>query len=199
MECVVINQNKIKIALCEDDIKKFGLDLAHGASASAVAKQYWGVVAEATKKQHSFNISERLLVQSYYTDSGMDIFVTRLSRTTDSAEKPIDKPQSSLILAARGGIFQFGSIDEVVDAVLHTKGCECYKSSLYHSDDGTYYLFCEERTLLGVCSYLYRMGEFAKALPQMMHSYVMEHSVSVIKDNAIEVLLDAFSKNKERG
>ncbi len=199
MECVVINQNKFKIALCEADIKKFGLDHAHRASALALAKQYWGLMAEAAKRHHSFSVAERLLVQSYPTDSGMDVFVTRLSRTADAVQKPIDKPQSSLVLAARGGIFPFGSIDEVVEAVLHTKDCECYKSSLYYSDDGTYYLFCEERTLLGVCSYLYRMGEFAKALPQMMHSYVIEHSVSLIKDNAIEVLLDAFSKDKERG
>ena len=199
VEYLNVNQNKIKVSLSLSEVKKYGIKSDSSSSARNVARSYWKIVDEAAKAGVTFNTAERLLVQAYYNDSGAELFITKLSRTADAVEKSIQKPQSSIILAARSGIFAFESIDDMVQAVLHTKNSVCYKSSLFYSEDGGYYLVCEERTYLGACSYLYRMGEFSKQLPSLMYSYVLEHSKAILLNDAIPTLIEAFTENKERG
>lgn len=192
MECLVINQNKIKVTLTSSEIKKYGLRFPLDTPLTSVAGLYWDIIDDVLKRQEAFSFAERLLVQSYAVESGAELFVTKLGKSCDSTEKSALKSQNSLILAVRGGMFPFYDIDELIDAVLHTASFECCKSSLYYSDDGVYYLFCEERTLLGVCSYVYRMSEFSKPMPPIMNSYIIEHSDIIISKNAISVIKEVF-------
>ena len=188
MDCLVINQNKIKITLTSSELKKYGLCFSDIAPLDTVADRYWQIIDAALKIKPGFTVGERLLIQSYPVESGAELFVTKLGKSCDAVEKSPPKAQNSMILASRSAMFPFDSFDELVNAVLHVSAASCHNSSLHYSDDGVYYLFCEERTFVGVCSYTYRLAEFAKPIPPIMHSYVIEHSEIIISKNALSEL-----------
>ena len=173
---------------------KYGIKIPFDEPLKTTANRYWSILDDVSKKQLSFAFSERLLVQSCFSDSGADIFVTKLGKSYDASERTSVKAQTSFILVKRCGVYPFCDLDELANAVLHIKKCEGLKSSLHYSDDGIYYLLCEEQGLLGVCSYLYQLGEFSKPLPPLMHSYIIEHTKMIIPDNAITVLIDSFGR-----
>ena len=188
MDYFVVNQNKIKITLTHLEIKKYSMRFSNGALPENFAGCCWNLLDDVSKQQPGVNFGDRLLVQVYTVESGAELFVTKLGRSCDSVEKISSKATNTVILASKRAIFPFDSIDELISAALHTSTYECYASSLYYSDDGTYYLFCEERGAVGACSYVYRLSEFSKPLPPIMHSYVAEHCKKIISKNAISVL-----------
>lgn len=194
MECLVVNQNKIKIALSSAEISKYGIKIPFDEPLRITANKYWSILDDVSKKQISLAFSERLLVQSCFLDSGAEIFVTKLGKSYDANEKISAKAQSSFILASRCAVYPFYSIDELIDAVAHITDYEGQRSSLYYSDDEVYYLFCEERGVLGVCSYLYKLAEFSKPLPPMMNTYITEHAKRIVCNDAIDLLRNLFKR-----
>ena len=159
-----------------------------------IARKYWVILGDASKQFDLFSVAERLLVQTYFTDSGAEIFVTRLGKSSDLGEKTSTKSQSSFILTARSAIYPFYNLEELFGAVMRVDQLEGLKSSLFYSDSGVYYLFLEERSIIGVCSNLLQMSEFSKPMPPLIYSYIFEHTSEIIRDNAIEVLTKVLSK-----
>lgn len=196
LDCLVVNQNKVKISLTAAEIKKYCLNSASEQPRKKTAVKYWGIIDDVSKKLDGFTFGEKLLLETYFIDSGAEIFVTKLSKTSDLGERPSSsaKLQGSIILTARSAVYPFYKLDELFDAVLRIGKTEGQKSSLFYSDSGVYYLFCEERSVLGVSSNLLRMSEFSRPMPPLVHYYIFEHSREIIRDNAIEVIIEMQKK-----
>ena len=175
-------------------MKRFGIIQNSNESRQRIASNYWGLIDVVSKKLSSLASCERLLIQTYFVDSGAEIFISKLAKSNDSGERSLLKTQNTFILVARNAMYPFNSLYELLNAISVVGDLDVNKSSLYHSDDGVYYLYVEERNMLGIFSRLIRMNEFSKPLAPLMHSYISEHNNLIIENNAIDVIKEIINK-----
>ena len=188
MEFLTINENKLKIMLSSDEVKKYGIenektDYRNGET----RKAFWKILDRANEECGFKVRGDKLLIQYYPSKSGAEIFVTRLGKISLGIERNIAGEDSITMLSSKNMIYRFENI-EVIERLRReiSRNSINTVADLYHCEDGCYYLFFEERSDAGMLSPFSVISEFGDEIPQNMESYIKEHSEPVSIGNAFE-------------
>ncbi|MBO5879780.1 MAG: adaptor protein MecA [Clostridia bacterium] len=177
MECLIINENKMKIMLDEKEVREYGID-CEGADYSdpKIRKAFWKILDKA-RDISGFKVSgEKMLIQYYPSKSGAEIFVTKLGKLSVGIEKNIAKSDSITMLSSKNMIYRFDDVDSIVKLYREIeKKIPDFCAEIYSLDGEEYYLFFEERCDSNSASQFLLVSEFGEEMPQNMESYIKEH------------------------
>ena len=183
----------MKVKLSDDEIKKYSLyEIESERVEIGMRKGLWQLM-DIAKARHGFSLSgEKLLIQFYKTDLGGELFVTKLSRQSQRAEKLLDGASNITLLKEESLILRFADADSVIRALLVLGASEPYGAQLYFSDDECYYLVCTVRG--GAFSDIGFLSEFGEQVPEEVFPAILEHSRLLAKNGE----LSQFFSSKER-
>ena len=181
MECLIINENKLKIMLDGSEVSEYGIE-CEGSDYSdpEIRKAFWKILDRA-KELCGFKVSgEKLLIQYYPSKVGAEIFVTKLGKISVGVERSISKSDSVAMLSSRNMIYRFEKLEDASRLCREIeKKISDFVFEMYLSEDGCYYLFFEERSDSYVLSQFSIAAEFGEEIPQNMESYIKEHAERV--------------------
>lgn len=178
MEFLVISENKMKIMLTAEEVKRYGIESdASDYSDPEVRRAFWRILDRSSEECGFKFAGNKLLIQYYPSNSGAEIFVTRLGRISLAAERTISGAESVAMLSSKRMIYRFERLEDLrwVCRELSCRG-EDITSEAYLSEDGCYYLLFEERCEVGGLSPFSVVSEFAEEIPCNMEIYIKEHS-----------------------
>ena len=203
MELIIINENKLKIIMTEQDMKDYGLDEDEFYCSLNDTRQIIEKIIHTSKAKTGFeNIGrkEKLLLQLYPDkDGGCELFVTRIN--LDYGEETVmsnDKDKGYLIpheqaetTAQRQLAYSFKGFESITALCkeMKVRGYEG-ESSLFRGNDKKYYLFLDptanKKQNSSPSELLSEFGEpeSVKEIADIM----LEYGTSVIESNAVELL-----------
>lgn len=193
MEILKINDQKVKIMLTSDDVRRFGLDINDVDYADSETRSKIWSVLDASRASWSFESGEdKLLVQFYPSrDGGAELFVTKLGRINKKGERRLISSEEVTLLQARREIYRFGNLDTLLLAARVVSDCPYIKESeLYYSEDGSYYLFVLGRGGAGHggIAELSVLLEYSERVGSGEAARIAEHSRVLIERRAVSTL-----------
>ena len=181
MEFLIISENKMKIMLTADEMKRYGIESEKSDyNDPRIRKAFWQILGIAHDECGFESRGAKILLQYYPSDFGAEIFVTRLGRLPPGMEKSISDTESVTMLSSKNMIYRLENTDDIKRLYAIIKANEADAScEVYFSDDGYYYLFFEERCDNFSLSPYAIAAEFGDEIPQALTSYITEHSEKV--------------------
>ncbi len=127
MEHILISENKLKIMLSPEDMRRFDLDPEELDGAAATSRRaFWNILDEARTETGFDPAGYKIFVQVFPSlDGGCELFVTRLGRKKEEKEKPEEKPLS---LPHQKTAYAF---DTLSDLLLACRALSCRKNPPY--------------------------------------------------------------------
>lgn len=192
MELLFISDSKLKVMLTEEDMRKYDLNAEKANYDNTETRRaFWEILDEAKHRTGFDAASDKVLIQLYPSrDGGCELFVTKLGLVPSIAEKTIAKSNRVTMLAARRGVYAFGTLTDLLLASRAVEKIPSVKESdAYFSDDGRYYLLVEERGGKNEgTDGTSRLSEFGESLPTTLADYIREHGICLVEKNAIACL-----------
>lgn len=192
MEIIRVGENKLKLILTDEDLKKHRLSFESLSYDNTETRRIlWQILDEAKQKTGFDAASEKTLVQAYPgRKSGCEIYVTRLCAKSASVR-------------GRQSVFCFrdpSSLFAVSRALLHS--AHTYESALYKDEKEFYYLSLKEPLssciqkddLLSPLSFIEEYGKRVK--DGVFFAYIKEHGKCLWENGAIEALCEEGSAKK---
>ena len=178
MEFLVISENKMKIMLTLDEMKRYGIEGDKSDYKDpAVRKAFWQILDRAREECGFESRGEKILLQYYPSRTGAEIFVTKLGRLPLGIERSISATDSVTMLSSKNMIYRIENIEELTRLYRIIKQNDAdADGEVYLSDDGLYYLFFEERSEGSALSPYAIASEFGEEIPQTLRAYIKEHS-----------------------
>ena len=185
MEIIRIGENKLKLILTDEDLKKHhlcleGLDYDN----TETRRVLWQILDEAKQITGFDAAAERTLVQAYPgRKSGCEIYVTRLS-----AREPLVRGHHS-VYRFEDILSLFAVARELVHSERH------YESALYRDECGAYYLALKEQLQSSIqkedqLSPLSFIEEYAPRIKSgVFFTYIKEHGRCLRERDALSALL----------
>lgn len=186
MDFLTINENKLKIMLTADEVKEYGIENEKTDYRNPdTRKAFWKILDRASEECGFKVRGDKLLIQYYPSKGGAEIFVTRLGKISLGIERNIASADSITMLSSKNMIYRFESLDALSRMCREmARNPRNTSADLYYAEDGSYYLFFEERSDGGSLSPFSVISEFADEVPQNMESYIKEHSEPLSLGNA---------------
>lgn len=154
-----------------------------------VRRAFWRILDIARERCGFDTTGEKVLIQYYPSESGGEIFVTKLGHLASATERTLQKSQNVAMLSSRRLIYKFSELESLIGACKRTgREAADREAQLYFSDDGCYYLFLEERATVGAPSDLSHFSEFATEIPTVLEPYIIEHSRCILGEDTIKTL-----------
>ena len=204
MELIVINENKLKITLTENEMKEYGLDENEFHLSLAHTRSILNKILHNSPNITGFertNDNEKLLLQLYpEKNGGCELYVTRLclddecdetedismptEKSSQGNKKALPSSNNRISLICYG----FYAIADVIDAcrALKSRNVE-YESTLYMSEEEKFYLFLyktgAEDEKNSPSSVLSEFGELENAERSIL--LMMERGKKISQKNAI--------------
>ena len=192
MEIIRIGENKLKLILTDEDLKKHRLSFESlDYDNTETRRILWQILDEAKQKTGFDAASEKTLVQAYPgRKSGCEIYVTRLCARSPS----LRGRHSVYCFADPAGLFS------VCRALAHSE--HKYESALY-KDEKDYYYLCIKEPLAGsiqkedLLTPLSFIEEYAKRVKEgVFFAYIKEHGACLWEEGAIEALCEKKSRRR---
>lgn len=208
MEIIMISNSKLKVMLCENDLKHFELNAEQlDYSNTETKRMFWDILSQA-KHQTGFDTDgQRVLVQLYPSkEGGCEMFVTKIGEMTNERESktkhrtPIhDKCSSFMINPKRNSsnneclcTIAFENTKNLIE-VCRRLDCIGYLgvSSAYSCDNGKKYLSLSDVDLtadteLDEFSFILEYGSPENS--KNIEYYILEHGNIICKNDAVSVL-----------
>ena len=141
MDFLVISNNKIKIKMNKREIRRYSMNVPEEEyNSRELRASIWRVLDVARAECGFSTVGERLLVQIYSTDIGCEMFVTKLGRIGQSAERNIARSEGVTMLSSKSTLYRFVDLDTLLSALRHipaTSSQLC--KEVYISPDGVYF------------------------------------------------------------
>lgn len=177
MEFLVISENKMKIMLTHEEMKRYGIEGDKSDYKDpAVRKAFWQILDRAREECGFESRGEKILLQYYPSRASAEIFVTKLGRLPLGIERSISETDSVTMLSSKNMIYRIENMEELSRLCRIIKYSDDRSSEVYFSDDGYYYLFFEERSDGASLSPYAIASEFGEEIPQTLRAYIKEHS-----------------------
>ncbi|MBO5715709.1 MAG: adaptor protein MecA [Clostridia bacterium] len=203
MELILINENKLKIMMSENDMHKFGLDenefyLSVSNTRAILSK----ILHEANIRTGFENLTpeDKILIQLYpEVRGGCELYITKITigdtsfKEEESLMPQGDEkyllPKSTKKVTEHKKIpitYSFNKLDYVIAACKELiKRSFSGESSLCYLDDGKYLLFIiEEDTINTPINCLSEFGQLENTENSYLRS--LERGTSIIHQNAVE-------------
>ncbi len=199
MKVEVINENRIQITLTLDELNKRNLSLRDIENDAKKAKKFFLDLIEESNLQDEFSLEHTQVFVEATTDCNNEfvVTITKLDNFPDISKFDIlnnsnlTKESSYLEYYSNFSIFEFTSLDVIIDLSKMLKSNKCYigKNSLYTYND-KYFLIFGNYTIKNAkflktvsiineyCDNMYEGGIFETSLK--------EKSKELIKDRALQ-------------
>lgn len=208
MEFILINDNKIKVMLTEEDLREFEIETEElDYSNTETKRMFWDVLSRAKKLTGFDTDGQRVLVQLYPSrHGGCELFVTKVGNlcalddncpvgkgtpilsekiSLDTDDDIVSDDESELVA------FSFDSLKNITAVcrrLLHLEYSET--SSAYIGENGRYYLILSNVDVSGYTldkySFLFEFGELESY--ETTSIYLTEHAQSLEKQRAVSIL-----------
>ena len=189
MEFLTVNRNKLKISLTEEELKEYGISESDEYGLNQTSRKGLWRILDMARDKCGFSVSDgRVLVQYYPKDGGGELFVTRLTRLAESAERTLVSSPSVTVLAVRRSVYRFSTLDDLIRAARALSPWDDGKNALYHGG-GEYYLLTEERSVASVSDTAV-LSEYAKEMSDISSDYVREHFTLIESANPMQRLAE---------
>ena len=206
MEIIVISDNKLKIMLCEEDLKQFELRADQlDYSNTETKRMFWDILSKV-KHQTGFDTDgQRVLVQLYPSkEGGCEMFVTKMgvmchcgsekdnSECASRSPQLLGSNQTAQIKNITFNVFSFEKNEELLnvcrrlDSIGYTG-----ESALYIGENGQKYLFLSELDFSDYAppdefSFILEYAKLENK--ENIDYYVLEHSKTICQSNAVSIL-----------
>ena len=204
----MISTNKLKVMLCENDLKHFELNAEQlDYSNTETKRMFWEILNQA-KHQTGFNTDgQRVLVQLYPSkEGGCEMFVTKIGETEKEYEgKPKhrtsqnDKCSSFMINTKRNSntkqsisTIVFESTENLIEVCRRLDDIGYVGvSSAYSCENGKNYLMLSGVELtkdseFDEFSFILEYGEAENS--KSLEYYILEHGILIRKNDAVSIL-----------
>ena len=208
MEIIMISNNKLKVMLCENDLKHFELNTEQlDYSNTETKRMFWEILSQA-KHQTGFDTDgQRVLVQLYPSkEGGCEMFVTKIGETSKEREAKqrhrtptSDKCSSFMINPKKNSNSNQGlctiAFESTKNLIEVCRRLECIGylgvSSAYFCDNGKKYLSLSDvdlnqETELDEFSFILEYGEPENS--KSIEYYILEHGNIICQNDAVSVL-----------
>ena len=209
MEFILINENKIKVMLTEQDLKEFEIDAEDlDYSNTDTKRMFWDILSRAKHSTGFDTDGHKVLVQLYPSrHGGCELFVTKIGElcpaedgcmlSSKPSETQTDKRSAKSRSKAQiekqdSSAFIFESLSDLLCVCrrLDALGYDA-QSSAYIDNHKRYYLFLEGIDTSGyipldIYSFICEFGILENA--KSSFCYLGEYGHPIAKDNAVEQL-----------
>ena len=175
VEFHIISSTKMKLRLSDDEIKKYSLSAIESDSVDSGSRKGLWQLIDIAKEKHGFSFGgEKLLVQFYKTDTGGELFITKLLKQSEKSERILESAENITLLREKRKIYRFTDADAVICAIRSSMSELPHSTELYFSDDGCYYLVFIVR--YGGAAQLVSLCEYGNEVDECCMASVTEHS-----------------------
>ena len=204
MEIIMISECKLKVMLCEDDLKSFEIKADQLDYANTETKRMFWDILNRAKHQTGFDTDgQRVLVQLYPSkEGGCEMFVTKIGmlETTDGEGKKHrceEKSQSRSLyhkkcvfhkaVCSAFGFMKLSSLLEVCRRLLDIGYIG--ESSAYSCDNGMKYLILSDVDVNEAPNEFSFITEYATCENALAIGYfISEHGKAICENDAVSVL-----------
>ena len=196
MELLVINDNKLKIMLNKEDMKKHGLDGKELDYEDNETRKRLFEILDAVKDKCGFDTSlDKLLIQLYPSrDGGGELFVTKLGLLSASAEQSLRRSRGVGVFCRDREIYFFDLFSSLLFASSFCESDPTVEQSLLYYEEGKGYYLVIERKGGGALMSSERLLEFGEPIHITRLGYIEEYSSLLLSDCALEKLSSLFVK-----
>lgn len=204
MDLILISEEKLKIILSEDDLKKLNIDIDSLDYSNVSTKRVFWEILDRAKETAGFDADKcKLYVQVFPSqDGGCEMFVTKFSNAENKTMQQQSKKyritkRSSQDKCGRLISAQFEDICKLCRRISDDN--MRFDTSLYYDDSGVYILTVKQ--ISRIPSYISSNSQFLTNIPEYLceygsvHSlndksisYLNEHCRKIADGNAIELL-----------
>ena len=181
MEFLLISENKMKIMLSSEEMKRYGIERESSDYKDPhIRKSFWQILDRARAECGFESRGEKIILQYYPSNNGAEIFVTKLGRISVGIEKSISASDSVTMLSSKNMIYRIENEDDLrrLCGIL-CRSAEDGFSEIYLSEDGCFYIFLEDRSDSAALSPYSVVSEFGEEIPRTLTAYIREHSERV--------------------
>lgn len=200
----LITQDRLKIFLDKDDLKKYCISFITLDYKNKKTRDVFWEVINIAKEQTGFDPSGgKLLIEAFpETGGALCLYVTKLAR---SSLLPVDyeigQEVKKIDENVNTYIFRFAQIDDLLDAVklFISDDIRIFESSLYEYEENLYIKFSlnpisKEKDLV-IKKLVLNLLEYGnKITNEISECFLNEHATILIKNSAIQVILDSLKK-----
>lgn len=208
MEIIMISDSKLKIMLCEEDLRRFELSANElDYSNTETKRMFWDILNRA-KHENGFDTDgHRVLVQLYPSkDGGCELFVTKMGALEceddirkntknsgyDKLYSDVKRKKKGLFSKGNLSVFGFESIDDLLSACRKLSAIGYVgESSAYKCDNGRNYLFLSDidSTPCAPLSEISFITEYGtKENADILKYYICEHGQTICEGSAVSAL-----------
>ena len=184
MRFLKIGLTKLKIVLTEAECKAYGID--SDTPEKSKIKAALADIMEKSKDEVGFDIGkDKVLVQLYPTESGGEVFITKLTYLTKNEESEVLRADNVTSCERVECVFKFANFECLYRAAyaVNTVGV---KSSLYYGL-GSYYLTVSESAVNGISSLL-PLYEFGERVSEVPYEAWLEGGRLLVSETGLECL-----------
>ncbi len=185
MEWIRISQNKLKLMLTAEDVRRYALSADAEAGETVPDKSAFRAILTDVRGMCGFDAAEdKVYIQMYPSkEGGCELFVTRMGLLTlkDAA------PALPVRHRAEPAAFCFEETDDLLTVcrVLVTRRYRG-KSAAWQDEKGRFWLFLTESGARGAFDFI---GEFGRRLPAVdVLPFLPEHGRPICRERAVETL-----------
>ena len=187
MEFLPINRAKLKIKLTKEELDKYGIDPTRSDYDESCLRGSIGELLSLANSGCGFSVgNERVLVQLYPSETGADIFITKLSIMTSKERRAVDESSELTTYGERENVFCFSEIGDLLAGVRAVGKSEAL-CDLYRLTSGNYYLCVKERTLDGITP-ISRLLEYGSRVPTLPKEAIGEYGICIFKGEKLSLL-----------
>lgn len=207
MEFILIDENKIKVMLSEEDLKEFEISTEElDYSNTDTKRMFWDILSRAKHLTGFDTDGQRILVQLYPSrEGGCEMFVTKIGEGISpdmeenegvehtSKPKPRRRPTQKRSGAnAYSAVFSFSSIFDMISVCRSLSSIEYSGKSAAYIDEGRrFYLFLADVDISGYIpadrySFIFEFG--VPESRESAYNYLLEHGKVICGENAVNIL-----------
>jgi len=189
LEFLTVTANKMKIVLTAGELLKYGISAEAGECQNEGLRQSFWKILDVARKRAGFDVTgDKVLLQFYPMREGGELFVTRLGKIAEGAERSITRSQNVTVLSSQLKIYKFEHLTDLIAASRALPPSAASRPSmLYYSEDGAYYLLAEDRGN-GIISDLSILSEYGREIPITLAAYINEHSRVLLSSTPLSEL-----------
>ena len=190
MDFLVISNNKLKIKMNKREQKRYAMNVPEEEyNSSELRTALWRVLDVARAECGFSVVGDRLLVQIYSSEVGCEIFVTKLGRLPQTAERNIARSEGVTMLSSRNNLYRFSDVQTLLSALTHIPADARVRcSDAYVAEDGASYLLVEERTGAVPISDISVLSEFGTLAPMTLLPHLCEHTSHIHPSSLFDVI-----------
>lgn len=187
MEFLPINRAKLKIKLTKEELDKYGIDPTSTGYDESCLRGSIGELLALANTKCSFTVgTERVLVQLYPSESGADIFITKLSLMSAKERRAVDESTELTTYGERENVFCFAELSDLIRGARAVGESDAV-CDLYRLTGGSYYLCVREKTLDGITP-ISRLTEYGSRVPTLPREATGEYGRCIFRGERISLL-----------